>query len=62
LVYEIVKAAFENQPRLMKVTPLARETIPQNAAKNTFMPFHPGAARYYHEVGISIPNSLVPSN
>jgi TRAP transporter TAXI family solute receptor len=62
LVYQLVKAAFENQPRLVKAHPAAKETLPQNADKNTFLPFHPGAVRYYREIGISIPESLVPTN
>jgi TRAP transporter TAXI family solute receptor len=62
LVYQVVKAAFESQPRLQKATPVASETIPQNAVKNTFLPFHPGAVRYYREIGINIPESLVPTN
>jgi uncharacterized protein len=62
LVYQLVKAVFDNQPRLVKVTPAARDTSPQNAVKNTFLPFHPGAVRYYREIGISIPESLVPTN
>ena len=62
LAYQLVKAVFENQPRLVKTHPAASETVPQNADKNTFLPFHPGALRYYHEIGISIPDSLVPTN
>ena len=62
LVYQLVKAVFENQPRLVKMTSAASETIPQNAVKNTFLPFHPGAVRYYREVGIKIPDALVPTN
>jgi len=62
LVYQLVKAAFDNQPRLVKIHSAARETIPQNVDKNTFMPFHPGAIRYYREIGISIPDSLTPTN
>jgi TRAP transporter TAXI family solute receptor len=62
LVYQLVKAVFENQPRLVKATSAARETIPQNAVKDTFLPFHPGAARYYREIGIKIPDALVPTN
>jgi TRAP transporter TAXI family solute receptor len=62
LVYQLVKAVFENQPRLVKAHSAARETIPRNVVKNTFLPFHPGAVRYYREVGISIPDSLVPTN
>jgi uncharacterized protein len=60
LVYQLVKAVFENEPRLLKATPAASETLPQNADKNTFMPFHPGAVRYYREIGIKIPDELAP--
>jgi len=35
------------------------QTLPKHVAKNTFLPFHPGAARYYRDVGIKIPDSLV---
>jgi TRAP transporter TAXI family solute receptor len=62
LVYQLVKAVFENQPRLVKATLAASDTLPQNVVKNTFLPFHPGALRYYREIGISIPDSLVPTN
>ncbi len=62
LVYQLVKAIFENQSRLVKATSAASDTLPQNAAKNTFLPFHPGAVRYYREIGIKIPESLVLTN
>jgi uncharacterized protein len=62
LVYQLVKAVFENQPRLVKSTSAANETLPQNAVKDTFLPFHPGAVRYYREIGITIPQSLIPTN
>ena len=62
LVYQLVKAVFENQPRLVKATSAASDTLPQNVVKNTFLPFHPGAVRYYREIGISIPDALVPTN
>ena len=62
LVYQLVKAVYENQPRLVKATSAAKDTIPQNVDKNTFLPFHPGAIRYYREIGTSIPGSLVPTN
>jgi uncharacterized protein len=61
LVYQLVKAVFENQPRLVKAHPAARDTLPRNADKDTFMPFHPGAIRYYREIGIKIPESLAPN-
>ena len=62
LIYQLVKAAFENQPRLVKATSAASDTIPQNVVKDTFLPFHPGAVRYYREIGISIPDSLGVTN
>ena len=62
LVYQLVKTVFENQASLVKVHSTARETIPQNVDKDTFLPFHPGAIRYYKEIGIKIPASLVPTN
>jgi TRAP transporter TAXI family solute receptor len=62
LVYQLVKAVFENQPRLVKATLAASDTLPQNVVKDTFLPFHPGAIRYYREIGIKIPQTLVPTN
>src|SRR3984893_2616154 len=62
LVYQLVKASFENQPRLAKATSAARDTLPQNVVKNTFLPFHPGAVRYYREIGISIPETLASTH
>ena len=62
LVYQLVKAVFENQPRLVKAYSGASDTLPQNVVKDTFLPFHPGAVRYYREIGINIPDALVPTN
>jgi len=62
LVYQLVKAVFENQPRLVKATSTASDTLPKNVVKDTFLPFHPGAVRYYREIGINIPDALVPTN
>ena len=62
LVYQLVKALFDNRPRLVKATSAASDTLPQNVDKNTFMPFHPGAVRYYREIGIKIPDALIPTH
>jgi uncharacterized protein len=62
LVYQLVKAVFDNQPRLVEAFSGASETIPRNADKDTFLPFHPGAVRYYREIGISIPDALAVTN
>ncbi len=58
LVYQLVKAVFENQPLLLKATSAASDALPQNAVKDSFLPFHSGAVRYYREVGIKIPDAL----
>ena len=63
LVYGLVKAVFDEQPTLLKAHPTARETVASNVLKDTFLPLHPGALRYYREIGISIPDTLVaPTN
>jgi TRAP-type uncharacterized transport system substrate-binding protein len=55
LVYQIVKTVFENQAELVKAHPVAEETVPKNIDRNTLLPLHPGALRYYREKGIAIP-------
>jgi uncharacterized protein len=62
LVYRLTKAVFENQPHLAKKVAEARDTLAQNVVTNTFLPFHPGAVRYYREIGIEIPDSLASTN
>ncbi len=59
LAYAIVRAVHENHEAMRRGHAAAVETIPENVTKNTFLPFHPGAARYYREKGIAIPANLV---
>jgi TRAP transporter TAXI family solute receptor len=58
LVYKIVKAVFDHREELVKAQSSAKETIPANIGRNTTLPLHPGAARYYRENGIAIPAGL----
>jgi uncharacterized protein len=60
LVYEITKAVMENNPRMVQGHGAAKETLPQNADKNTFMPFHPGAVKYFKEKGIALNPKTMP--
>jgi TRAP transporter TAXI family solute receptor len=55
LVYRIVKAIFDNREEIIKAQSSAKETIPANIGRNTLIPLHPGAIRYYREMGIPIP-------
>ena len=59
LVYETVKAVLGQNARLRQAIAAASETVAANASKNTFLPYHPGAARYLREAGQTIPDNLV---
>jgi uncharacterized protein len=54
LVYEMVKAVMDNNKQMVQGHSAASETIPTNADKNTFLPFHPGAVKYFQEKGIKL--------
>lgn len=60
MVYEIVKAVMENNEFMVQQHDAARETLVQNLDNIFFIPLHPGAIRYYRELGIEIPNHLLP--
>ncbi len=59
LVYAIVKAVLENNAQMVKGHAAAKETLVENWNRNTFLPFHPGAVRYYKEKGIAVPANLI---
>ena len=59
LVYEIVKSVLTQNARLKQAIAAGSETRAENANKNTFLPYHPGAARYLREAGQTIPDNLV---
>ena len=62
LAYRIVKAVFEHHDEMLAIHPTAKETLAANLDRDTFLPLHPGAARYYREAGIAIPANLVSTN
>lgn len=56
-----ITAALLNNPAATKAAyPAAAATVKENVGANTFMPFHPGAARYYREAGVAIAPALLP--
>lgn len=59
LIYNLVKATFENQADLIAVDPTAKQTVAENI-KYSPIPLHPGALKYYKEIGIAIDSKLVP--
>ena len=58
LAYEITKLVMENNDRMLQVHAAAKETLPENFDKNGFLPFHPGAVKYFEEKGFAIPEAL----
>ncbi|HQR53086.1 MAG TPA: TAXI family TRAP transporter solute-binding subunit [Burkholderiales bacterium] len=53
LAYAIVDAVFTNQDVLIRAHPVAAETVRSNFSHNGFLPYHPGALRYYSNLATS---------
>jgi TRAP transporter TAXI family solute receptor len=60
LVYQLSKALFEHNDYMVKIHPSAAYTTPENAAKYSPIPLHPGTIKYLKEKGIEVPPELVP--
>ncbi len=58
LVYGVTKTVMENHERMMRIHRAAWETVPENVQYNSFLPFHPGAVRWFEENGYHIPDDL----
>jgi uncharacterized protein len=52
LVYQVTRTIYENREAVVAKHAAGRAINPQNVARNTGTPFHPGAIRYYKEIGI----------
>lgn len=61
LVYNLVKETFENKDKMLNVDPTAKQLSPENV-KYSIIPLHPGAYRYYQEIGVEIPESIIPKD
>ncbi len=57
-VYEVVKTVMENNPQMIEIHKAAVETLPENFDKNSFLPWHPGAVKWFEENGFDIPDEL----
>ncbi|MDD9718353.1 TAXI family TRAP transporter solute-binding subunit [Dinoroseobacter sp. PD6] len=57
-VYQITKTIYENLPFLNAIHPATQAMAIESAIAGLPLPLHPGAQRYYEEVGIEIPDRL----
>ncbi len=52
LVYQITKTLYENREAVVEKHAAGRAINPTNVVRDTGTEFHPGAVRYYQEIGI----------
>ncbi|WP_434053919.1 MAG: TAXI family TRAP transporter solute-binding subunit [Roseibium sp.] len=57
-VYAVVDTVMSNNPKMLDIHKAAIETLPENYDKNAFIPWHPGAVRWFKENGFEIDPAL----
>ncbi|MEA1081640.1 TAXI family TRAP transporter solute-binding subunit [Marinobacter qingdaonensis] len=58
-VYQITKTIYANLPFLNNIHPATKAMALEKAIAGLPMPLHPGAARFYREQGLEIPERLI---
>jgi TRAP transporter TAXI family solute receptor len=54
IVYEFTKTLYTHRTEVVKRHPAGKAINPKNVVKDTGTPFHPGAIRFYREIGVWI--------
>ncbi|WP_458526523.1 TAXI family TRAP transporter solute-binding subunit [Onishia taeanensis] len=54
LAYDVTRLLFEQTDKLIAIHPAANDTTVEFSVDATPIPFHPGALRYYEEVGAEV--------
>lgn len=60
LVYKLAKAVFENTGDLVAVYAGAKNATAENTIANAVVPLHPGVIKYFKEIGLDVPDKLIP--
>ncbi|TKT76739.1 TAXI family TRAP transporter solute-binding subunit [Aquamicrobium sp. LC103] len=60
LAYEITKLIYDRHADLVAIHPAANDTTVEFTMASSPVPLHPGALRYYEEIGADIPDHLRP--
>ncbi len=58
-VYQLTKTMYENLPFLQAIHPATKAMAVEKAMAGLPAPLHPGAARFYKEAGLEIPEALM---
>ena len=59
-VYEIVKTVYDHLDFLQGIHPATKALKLEEALRGLTLPLHPGAATFYREAGLTIPENLLP--
>ncbi len=60
VAYNITKAIFDNNADLVAAAKWMSVITPENALNQMNAPLHVGALKYYREIGIEVPEALIP--
>ncbi len=52
LVYQVTRTIYENRAEVVEKHPAGKAINPKVAVRNTGVEFHPGAVRFYREIGL----------
>ena len=58
--YNITKAILTHNAELVQAAAWMKVITPENALKQMNMPLHIGAYKYYKEIGVDIPEDIIP--
>lgn len=61
-VYAATHVVMSDNARMVTIHRAALSTIVENYDKNTFLPWHPGAAKWFNANGASIPADMIHGN
>ncbi|WP_102026600.1 TAXI family TRAP transporter solute-binding subunit [Salirhabdus sp. Marseille-P4669] len=59
-VYDLVKAFHENNDHMVSTHSSAKDATTEAILNNKTFPMHPGAIKYYEEIGIDLPDEVYP--
>jgi uncharacterized protein len=60
VVYAVTKAIFDNIDTFHNAADWMKSITPETALNQMNAPLHPGALKYFREIGVDVPDALVP--